>query len=96
MKVKEAIEIINNAPRCYSLRDAEELIKECEFIERIKYDSHRWYIMATDIYRVEDGYVGIRGVSELKSEMMNFSDCDIHCTAKEYKAVNTISYIPAN
>lgn len=94
MKVKEVIEIINNAPRCYSLWDAEELLKSCESVARINYDSHRWYITAIDIYKVEDGYIGIWGVSELKSEMMDFSDCDIHCKAEEYKAVNTISYVP--
>lgn len=93
MKVKEAIELINNAPNCYSLWDAEELLRECGFIERIKYDSHRWYITAIDIYKVEDGYIGVWGVSELKTEMMDFSDCSIHCEAEEYKAVNTISYI---
>lgn len=31
MKVKETIEIINNAPRCYSLWDAEDILKGCEF-----------------------------------------------------------------
>ena len=96
MKVKEAIELINNALECYSLWNAEELLKECEFIERIKHDNHRWYIMATDIYRVDDGYIGVRGVSGLKSEMMSFSDCDEHCIAEEYKAVTTINYIPVD
>ena len=96
MKVKEAIEIINNARNCYSLWHAEDLLDECKFVARIDYDNHKWHMMATDIYRVEDGYIGVRGVSEVKSEMMKFSDCAIHCTAKEYKAVNTISYIPAN
>lgn len=94
MKVKEAIELINNDTECYSLWDAEDLLKDCKFIERINHDSHRWYITAIDIYKVEDGYIGVWGVSELKSEMMSFSDCDIHCEAEEYKAVNTISYIP--
>ena len=96
MKVKESIELINNSNNCYSLWDAENLLKGCKFRNRQNYDSHRWYIMATDIYEVDDGYIGVRGVTELKSEMMDFSDCAIHCIAKEYKAVNTISYIPAN
>ena len=94
MKVKEAIELINNSDNCYSLWDAEDLLIGCKFRNRQDYNSHRWYIMATDIYEVEDGYIGVRGVSELKSEMMDFSDCDEHCVAEEYKAVQTITYIP--
>ena len=50
--------------------------------------------MATDIYEVDDGYIGVRGVAELKSERMNFSDCDKHCEAEEYEAKQTITYIP--
>ena len=94
MKVKKAIELINNSDNCYSLWDAEDLLIGCKFKNRQNYDSHRWYIMATDIYEVEDGYIGVSGVSELKSEMMDYSDTDEHCVAKEYEAVQTITYIP--
>lgn len=94
MDVKKAIELINNSNNCYSLFDAEDLLRGCKFISRQDYDSHRWYIMATDIYEVDNGYIGVRGVSELKSEMMDYSDVDEHCVAEEYKAVQTITYIP--
>lgn len=50
--------------------------------------------MATDIYEVEDGYIGVRGVSELKTETADYSDCDKHCEAKEYEPIQTIIYIP--
>lgn len=94
MTKEEAIELINNSDNCYSLWDAEDLLIGCKFKNRQDYNSHRWYIMATDIYEVEDGYIGVRGVSELKSEMMDYSDTDEHCVAKEYEAVQAITYIP--
>lgn len=94
MTKEEAIELINNSDNCYSLWGAEDLLIGCKFKNRQDYNSHRWYIMATDIYEVEDGYIGVRGVSELKSEMMDYSDTDEHCVAKEYEAVQTITYIP--
>lgn len=94
MTKKEAIELINNSDKCYSLYDAEDLLIECKFRTRQNYNSHRWYIIATDIYEVEDGYIGVRGVSELKTEMMSFSDCDEHCMAEEYEAIQTITYVP--
>lgn len=94
MNVKEAIELINNSDNCYSLSDAENLLKGCKFKNRQDYESNRWYILATDIYEVDNGYIGVRGVSELKSEMMNYSDTDELCFAEEYKAIPTITYIP--
>ena len=96
MKVKEAIEIINRADHCYSLQDAQDLLKGCPFIDRTKYSGYKWYIIATDIYRVEDGFIGVRGISDLKTRMLDFSDCNIHCEAEEYKVVNTRSYVPVN
>ena len=90
MKVKEAIELINNSDNCYSLYDAEGLLTKCKLINRQDYNnSNKWYIMATDIYKAENGYIGVRGVLGIKSEIINE-----HCRAEEYKAVPTITYIP--
>ena len=94
MEVKEAIDLINNSDNCYSLSDAENLLKGCKFKNRQDYESNRWYILATDIYEVDDGYIGVSGVSELKSEIMDYSDTGEHCVAEEYKSVQTITYIP--
>lgn len=96
MKVKEAIELINNSDNCYSLYDAESLLTECKLINRQDYNnnSNIWYIMATDIYKVENGYIGVRGVLGLKSATMNYPNPSEHCIAKEYKAVPTITYVP--
>lgn len=94
MKVKEAIELINNSDNCYSLHDAKNLLIDCKLINRQDYNSHIWDITATDIYEVDNGYIGVKGIAELKSEMIDFSDCDEHCIAEEYKAVPTITYVP--
>lgn len=94
MKVKEAIELINNSDNCYNLHDAKNLLIGCKFRNRQDYNSHIWDITATDIYEVDNGYIGVKGIAELKSEMIDFSDCKEHCVAKEYEAVPTITYIP--
>lgn len=96
MTREEAIELINNSDYCYDLCSAGYLLKNCKLIKRQDYIFHRWYIMATDIYEVEDGYVGVKGVSDLKSEGMDYSDCDKHCVAEEYDPIEiqTITYIP--
>ena len=41
MNVKEAIELINNSDNCYSLLDAEDLLKGCKFKNRQDYESYR-------------------------------------------------------
>lgn len=94
MNVKEAIELINHSNNCYSLSDAENLLKGCKFKNRQDYESCRWYTLATDIYEVDNGYIGISGVSELKSEMMDYSDTGEHCFAEEYQVIQTITYLP--
>ena len=89
MKIKEAIELINNSDNYYSLLDAEDLLIGCKFRKRQDYCIHKWYMMATDIYKVDDGYIGIKGVVGIKSEIINE-----RCRAKEYEAIQTITYIP--
>lgn len=94
MKVQELINLINNAP-CYSIFDAEELIKG-EFncvAENLNFDERRWYIISTSVYKLEDGYVGITGPSTLKSENMEWCDCS-PCKAEEDEEFTTIAYRP--
>ena len=94
MTKEEAIELINNSDNCYSLSDAENLLKGCKFKNRQDYESCRWYTLATDIYEVDDGYIGVSGVSELKSEMMDYSDTGEHCFVEDYQVIQTITYLP--
>lgn len=96
MKVQELIELINNAEDLYSLWDAEEIIpSHIKLVEdELNPDRHRWYCVSTNVYKCEDGFVGVRGVSQLFSEMMSYSDCDEVCYALEYEEVTTITYKP--
>lgn len=95
MKVQELINLLIMKKRCYSIFDAEELIKG-EFnrvAENLNLDEHRWYIISTSVYKLEDGYVGVTGPSQLNSEVMVWSDCN-PCIAEEYEEFTTIAYRP--
>lgn len=94
MKVKELIDKINSATNCYSLYDVEDFIEGDieEVANNLYIKEHRWYIISTSVYKLEDGFVGITGVSSLKSELMTYSDCDFHCIAGEYEPIQTITY----
>ena len=92
----EAIELINNSDTCYNLDDAFKLLIDCKFIKQQDYDSNRWEIIVTDVYKVEDGYIGVRGVLELKSELIELLPdyCKGHCRVEEYEVIQTITYRP--
>ena len=97
MKVQELIDYVNSN-RFYSLYEFENSLTDRQFKElkiipkSLNVDRHRWYEVSTTIFKVEDGYVGVRGVTYLYSEGMMYSDCDYLCEASEYEEVQTISY----
>ena len=96
MKVQKLIDYVNSNG-FYSMYDFEDSLtdreSELEIVsEDIDVDRHRWYEISTTVYKVEDGYVGIRGISQIYSEYMRDKDCDYLCKASEYEEVQTISY----
>lgn len=95
MKVKELIELINNEEELYHTGDAEDLLSDYD-VEQVAYglnpDRHRWYEIVTDVYKCEDGFVGVTGLGQIYSEMMSSSDCDVTCYAEEYEEIQTITY----
>lgn len=98
MKVQELIDYVNSNV-FYSLYEFEDSLIDRQLelktvSEDIEADRHRWYEVSTTIYKVEDGYVGVRGVTYLYSEGMMYADCDYLCKASEYEEVQTISYRP--
>lgn len=95
MKVAEFIEAVNNGKFC-SLWQVEDEIENCpkEVAYRLDMEEHRWYSIFTNVYECEDGYVGVRGCGQLKSEMMDYSDAFVKTYAEEYEAVQTITYRP--
>lgn len=96
MKVNEIIECVGKNT-FYSLFAAEETIQR-EFgplkkaADGLDFDEHRWYSITTTVYECEDGYVGVTGCSQLKSEMMSWEDTNEIVTAAEYEAVPTVTY----
>lgn len=93
MKVKEAIELINNSEELYSLDDAENIINyEKQLASDIDINRHRWYETSTSYFQLEDGILGINGVSNIYSEHMMAPDCNVQPQAFEGKEFTTISY----
>lgn len=95
MKVQEFIKAVNDG-KFYSLCEVEDEIKNCpkKVASGLDFDEHRWYSITTDVYECEDGFVGARGCSQLKSEMMDWSDACVETFASEYEAIQTITYRP--
>jgi hypothetical protein len=97
MKVQDLIELINNNVELYHNADAEDLLYKHN-VKKIAYnlgiDRHRWYETSIDVYKCEDGYVGITGISKIYFERMSSIDCGVHCYAEEYEPVQITSYKP--
>jgi hypothetical protein len=96
MKVEEAIDLINkNEDGLYCISDTEDLIEyEKILAEDFYIDRHRWYETSTSFYRLEDGILGISGLSNIYSEETCASVYDVHCYAFEAVCYLTVSYKP--
>ena len=101
MKVKELIELLENSERKYVM----ETLYEFEFDARDKCEkvaSHvnvveyrdRGYSVATDVYKCEDGLVGVTAGYELLSEQVEWDDICPDTDVSEYEAEQTIIYRP--
>ena len=102
MKVKELIDYVNSN-EFYSLWNLENSLcynnsKDLpqRVAENLEMDNHRWYEISTSVYKLEDGFVGIRGVSTIYSEYMNAEDCCTKCSASEYIEIPSVSYKQKN
>lgn len=93
MKVQEVIDLINGK-EIYCIWDAECMI-DCKLVaECLNLDEHRWYSIATSVYKCEDGFVGITGAFQSFSEEQTWEDIGVVCGAREYKEIPSVSYIP--
>lgn len=97
MKVKEIINLINSS-NIDSLSEAEDLLDDTVKLVAgdLEIERYKWFGVSTNVYEVEDGYIGITGVTEVYSTAMDSSDCDYPCVAYEYEPYTTISYKPKN
>lgn len=93
MRVAEVIEKINNN-KCWSLYEFEEDFDLEAVAHGLYVDKCRWFETSTSVYKCEDGFVGVNGVTQTYSEMMDYRDCLCECTAKEFKPIQTITYAP--
>lgn len=96
MKVKEFMQTVNEG-EFWSLRavDNSDLGEGFERIESgNNLDEHRWYSTAEDIYKLEDGYVGVCGLFQIFSEWDYARDYGVKCKAYEVEPVPSIKYIP--
>lgn len=95
MKVEEFIQLINEG-EFWSLGavDNSDLGEGFELIQSGNdLDQHRWYSTAEDIYKLEDGYVGVWGLFQMFSEMSMPSDFDIKCEAYEVEPAPSVKYV---
>lgn len=93
MKIAEVIEKVNNA-KYQSLFDFKEDF-DLEIVASGLYvDKQRWYETSTEVYKCEDGFVGVSGVSQIYSDYMDFSDCECECFAEEFEPKQVITYVP--
>ena len=79
MEVQEAIELINNSDDLYCINDAVELLEgEAKLLaDGMDVSRHRWFEISTSYFELDNGIIGIRGVSKIDSEMMSASDCNV-------------------
>lgn len=98
MKKEELINLINESNFKSLWETDEEIYQYTEGMvaEGLKLNEHRWYSTAINVYKVEDGYVGVRGAFQSFSEMQSWSDIDYDSTAFPMKAVQSITYIEDN
>ena len=97
MKVKELIDYINSND-FYILWDMEYSLfnnykdPPQRVAENLEIEEHRWYEVSTSVYKLEDGFVGVRGVSKIYSEDTNAEDCCTKCSASEYIEIPSVTY----
>jgi hypothetical protein len=54
-------------------------------------DKHRWYELSTTVYAIDDIYIGLRGISDIYSETMDYDGLD-YVKAFEMEPVQSITY----
>jgi hypothetical protein len=91
--VKELIDAVNvNKLTTPNMLDDVFDKKDALYIKTVDFDEHRWYTIGTTVYRVADGYVGVRGPVSLASESSDWDDLGITCTAFEMEEVASVTY----
>ena len=97
MKVQELIDKLAEERfenGIYSVLDVREIVPTD--VKLVAYnldpDEHRHYIVSTDVYKCEDGFVGVRSASVKFSENYLWEDLDVDFEVFPMKEVRTITY----
>jgi len=93
MKVAEVIEKVTNT-EYWSLYSFEKESSLEAVANGLYVDKHRWYEISTTVYKCEDGFVGVSGVSQLYSESTEYEDCCRECIAEEFEPKQITTYVP--
>lgn len=95
MKVQELIDHINSN-EFYSLWDMEDSLfyndKDLpkRVAENLEKEEYRWYDVSVSVYKLEDGFVGVRGISFKYPDILD--DYIPKCSASEYIEIPSVSY----
>lgn len=97
MKIQQIISLVTEN-KYYSLYEAQEAIRAifgtfaipAGGIDTNEYST---YSVATDVYRCEDGYVGVTGVWRVKQTSVSFESIQVTASASEYKEFATITFV---
>ena len=60
--------------------------------DNLDYDRHRWYALSTCVIQVQGGLLGIRGVCDVFSEEMSWSDVGKSYTFFKMKEITVVSH----
>lgn len=92
MKVKEFIQAIED-DEFFSLREVDTIEGDYTRVaSNLDVSQHRWYSTAMNVYKLEDGFVGVWGLFQIFYEMNVASDFDIVCEAFEVEEVPSVKY----
>ena len=97
MKVQELINKLNECHfenGIYSVWDAEDYIPKdvLKVASGLNPNEHRHYIESTDVYKCEDGFVGVRSASTKFTEECYWEDLDADFDVFPMKEIMTITY----
>lgn len=60
--------------------------------DNLNIDKHRWYDLSIEVIEINDGYIGIKHVSNLHSESMSVGDVYHTLVFYEMKQIKKITY----
>lgn len=94
MKVADVIANVNSE-KYWSLFDFEANFDLTCVAININIDRYRWYELSTNVYKCDDGYVGVTGIAKCFDEYASPVDMDCPCYAEEFVPIETVQYISA-